>query len=285
MSIYKYDNMKGMNAKVDNRPIGMFDSGVGGLTVFKEVKKQLPNENIVYLGDTKRFPYGSKSKESIIELTKQGIEFLIGQNVKLIVIACGTATSQALEEVKKIYSIPIIGIINSTVEYLEHKYRDKEPQIGVIATKGTIRSNGWQNKIELLMPKAKIKTMGCPLLAPMAEEGWTDNKIAELTVKEYLKNIKNVDALILGCTHYPLFQKIIKREMGRGVEIINTGEEIAQNLTTYLQENNINSENKGQDIIYLTDTECNFIHVAEKLLGDKHISEKVQKADYLKIIR
>lgn len=229
MTVY----MKGMNGKMDNRPIGMFDSGVGGLTVFKEVKKQLPNENIVYLGDTKRFPYGSKSKESIIELTKQGIEFLIGQNVKLIVIACGTATSQALEEVKKIYSIPIIGIINSTVEYLEHKYRDKEPQIGVIATKGTIRSNGWQNKIELLMPKAKIKTMGCPLLAPMAEEGWTDNKIAELTVKEYLKNIKNVDALILGCTHYPLFQKIIKREMGRGVEIINTGEKIAQNLTTY----------------------------------------------------
>ena len=180
MTVY----MKGMNGKMDNRPIGMFDSGVGGLTVFKEVKKQLPNENIVYLGDTKRFPYGSKSKESIIELTKQGIEFLIGQNVKLIVIACGTATSQALEEVKKIYSIPIIGIINSTVEYLEHKYRDKEPQIGVIATKGTIRSNGWQNKIELLMPKAKIKTMGCPLLAPMAEEGWTDNKIAELTVKE-----------------------------------------------------------------------------------------------------
>ena len=131
MTVY----MKGMNGKMDNRPIGMFDSGVGGLTVFKEVKKQLPNENIVYLGDTKRFPYGSKSKESIIELTKQGIEFLIGQNVKLIVIACGTATSQALEEVKKIYSIPIIGIINSTVEYLEHKYRDKEPQIGVIATK------------------------------------------------------------------------------------------------------------------------------------------------------
>ena len=252
---------------------------IGGncfFTSLNTVNPPTPESNI---------PIGSKSKESIIELTKQGIEFLIGQNVKLIVIACGTATSQALEEVKKIYSIPIIGIINSTVEYLEHKYRDKEPQIGVIATKGTIRSNGWQNKIELLMPKAKIKTMGCPLLAPMAEEGWTDNKIAELTVKEYLKNIKNVDALILGCTHYPLFQKIIKREMGRGVEIINTGEKIAQNLTTYLQENNINSENKGQDIIYLTDTECNFIHVAEKLLGDKHISEKVQKADYLKIIR
>ena len=111
---------------MDNRPIGMFDSGVGGLTVYKEVKKQLPNESIVYLGDTKRFPYGSKSKESIIELTKQGIDFLIRQNVKLIVIACGTATSQALEEVKNLYSVPIIGIIDSTVEYLEEKYRNNK---------------------------------------------------------------------------------------------------------------------------------------------------------------
>lgn len=285
MSIYKYDNMKGMNAKVDNRPIGMFDSGVGGLTVFKEIKKHLPNENIVYLGDTKRFPYGSKSKESIIELTKQGIDFLIEQNVKLIVIACGTATSQALEEIKKIYSIPIIGIIDSTVEYLEKKYKEKEPQIGIIATTGTIRSNGWQNKIKQLIPNSKIKTMGCPLLAPMAEEGWTDNKIAELTVKEYLKNIKNVEALILGCTHYPLFQKIIKKEMGKSVEIINTGEKIAQNLGTYLQNNDIQSEKKGEDVIYLTDTECNFIHVAEKLLDDKNINEKVQKANYLKITK
>ena len=235
MTVY----MKGMNGKMDNRPIGMFDSGVGGLTVFKEVKKQLPNENIVYLGDTKRFPYGSKSKESIIELTKQGIEFLIGQNVKLIVIACGTATSQALEEVKKIYSIPIIGIINSTVEYLEHKYRDKEPQIGVIATKGTIRSNGWQNKIELLMPKAKIKTMGCPLLAPMAEEGWTDNKIAELTVKEYLKNIKNVDALILGCTHYPFVRSAIAKVVGQDIDIIDGSLGTSRELMRRLKERDL----------------------------------------------
>ena len=225
---------------MDNRPIGMFDSGVGGLTVYKEVKKQLPNESIVYLGDTKRFPYGSKSKESIIELTKQGIDFLIRQNVKLIVIACGTATSQALEEVKNLYSVPIIGIIDSTVEYLEEKYRNnKNAEIGIIATTGTIKSNGWQNKIKELIPSAKIKAKGCPLLAPMAEEGWTDNQIARLTIKEYLIEMKKIDTLILGCTHYPLFQKIIKKEMGKRVEIINTGEKIARKLTTYLQENNI----------------------------------------------
>ena len=235
---------------MDNRPIGMFDSGVGGLTVYKEVKKQLPNESIVYLGDTKRFPYGSKSKESIIELTKQGIDFLIRQNVKLIVIACGTATSQALEEVKNLYSVPIIGIIDSTVEYLEEKYRNnKNAEIGIIATAGTIKSNGWQNKI-----------------------------------KEYLIEMKKIDTLILGCTHYPLFQKIIKKEMGKRVEIINTGEKIARKLTTYLQENNIqNVEEMIEDKIYLTDTECNFVSVAEKLLGDNKIGEKIQKAEYLQI--
>ncbi len=248
---------------MENRPIGMFDSGVGGLTVYKEVKKQLPNESIIYLGDTKRFPYGSKSKESIIELTKQGIEFLIRQNVKLIVIACGTATSQALEE----------------------KYRNnKNAEIGIIATTGTIKSNGWQNKIKELIPSAKIKAKGCPLLAPMAEEGWTDNQIARLTIKEYLIEMKKIDTLILGCTHYPLFQKIIKKEMGKRVEIINTGEKIARKLTTYLQENNIqNVEEMIEDKIYLTDTECNFVSVAEKLLGDNKIGEKIQKAEYLQI--
>ena len=260
---------------MDNRPIGMFDSGVGGLTVYKEVKKQLPNESIVYLGDTKRFPYGSKSKESIIELTKQGIEFLIRQNVKLIVIACGTATSQALEEVKNLYPVPIIGIIDSTVEYLEEKYRNnKNAEIGIIATAGTIKSNGWQNKIKELIPEAKIKAKG----------GWIDNQIARLTIKEYLKEMRKIDTLILGCTHYPLFQKIIEKEMGKRVEIINTGEKIARKLTTYLQENNIqNVEEMIEDKIYLTDTECNFVSVAEKLLGDNKISEKIQKAEYLQI--
>ena len=164
---------------MDKRPIGMFDSGVGGLTVLKEVIKNNPNENIVYLGDTKRFPYGSKSKESIIELTKQGINFLISKGVKAVVIACGTATSQALDEVQKCYDIPIIGIINSAVDYIKDK---SYKEIGVIATTGTIRSKGWENKIKQVIPDAKILNRACPLLAPMAEEGWTQNEIARLTL-------------------------------------------------------------------------------------------------------
>jgi len=263
---------------MDSRPIGMFDSGVGGLTVLKEVIKQCPNENIIYLGDTKRFPYGSKSEETIIELTKKGIEFLISKNVKAVVIACGTATSQALEEVQKCYDIPIIGIINSAVRYMKDKeYKD----IGVIATTGTIRSKGWQNKINEIIPDAVVSYKACPLLAPMAEEGWTNNEIARLTIKEYLKGLKNVECLILGCTHYPLFNEFIRQELGENKEIINTGEMLSKRLNQILKNNdieNIEKANKKYDI-YLTDMETNFINVASKLLEDDNIIEKIKKAD------
>lgn len=256
---------------MDKRPIGMFDSGVGGLTVLKEVINSNPNEDIIYLGDTKRFPYGSKSKESIIELTKNGIDFLISKNVKAIIIACGTATSQALEEMKKIYRIPIIGIIDPTVKYIKEK--ESLRNIGIIATSGTIRSKGWQTNILKQIPKAKIKNKACPLLAPMAEEGWTDNEIAKLTIKEYLKDVKDVDCLVLGCTHYPLFKKIIVEELGENVEIINTGEMVSKDLKEILASSDMKNDvnNHGNYKIYLTDTETNFINVASKLLENENI--------------
>ncbi len=263
----------------DTRPIGMFDSGIGGLTVLKEIIKQNPKENIIYLGDTKRFPYGSKSKETIIDLTKKGIEFLISKNVKAIVIACGTATSQALEEVKKQYHIPIIGIIDSTVDYI--KENKKLRNIGVIATTGTIRSKGWQDKIHSKIPNAIISYKACPLLAPMAEEGWTENIIAKLTIKEYLKGLEDIDCLILGCTHYPLFKKIIKEELGKKVEIINTGEKLSKDLEQILKNEKKENTNfkQGEYQIYLTDTETNFIHVAKKLLRNDEIIKTIKKAD------
>lgn len=247
---------------MDNRPIGMFDSGVGGLTVYEEIKKKLPNEKIIYLGDTKEFPYGSKSKQSIIELTKNNIEFLLKYNVKLIIIACGTATSQALEEVRKIYRVPIIGIIEPTVEYV--KQEGTYNNIGVIATRGTIRSNTWEKSIKEKIDNIIVYNKECPLLAPMAEEGWTDNEIAKLTIKEYIKDFPKLDALILGCTHYPLFEKILKEQMFE-TDIINTGKIIAK----YLEENIEKSENNEdrEEEIYLTDTECNFIQMANKILG------------------
>lgn len=258
---------------MDTRPIGMFDSGVGGMTVLKEIKEKLPNEKIIYLGDTKRFPYGSKSKETIIELTKKGIDFLIEKNVKAIIIACGTATSQALDVVRKIYDIPIIGIIEPTVEYIHHKQNIKS--VGVIATAGTIRSNGWEICIKEKSNNISVINKACPLLAPMAEEGWTDNEIAKLAVSEYLKDMDNIDSLILGCTHYPLFEDVIKQVLGDKIEIINTGKMIANFMKQLLKDKDIENEELNNDCrIYLTDVECNFVNIARKLIKEELIIDK-----------
>lgn len=253
---------------MDTRPIGMFDSGVGGLTVLKEIKKKLPNEQIIYLGDTKNFPYGSKSKEAIIEISKKCVKYLISQNVKLIVIACGTATSQSLETLKKEFKIPIIGIIEPTVEYLKNNAKAKE-KIGVIATQGTIRSKAWQEKILEKLENANVISEETPLLATMAEQGWTNNKVAKYTIKEYMKTFKKVNRLILGCTHYPMFEELIKKELSKKVDIINTGEKVANYLDKYLKENGLENDNiKNEYDIYLTDIESNFVNIAKKMLKD-----------------
>lgn len=258
---------------MDNRAIGIFDSGVGGLTVLKELQKKLKNENYIYIGDTASFPYGNKTKQTIIELCKKRIEDLINLDVKLIVIACGTATSQALDEIKSIFKIPIIGIIEPTVEYLHER---KMRNIGVIATTGTIKSRGWQNEISKKIIGAKVIGKACPLLAPMAEEGWTENEIAKLTIHEYLKDFNNIDSLILGCTHYPLFKRIIEEELDKNVNIINTGEMVANKLRKFIEENSMNNlqDNISQTEIYLTDLECNFIEVAKKILNISEINVK-----------
>ena len=262
---------------IDNRPIGMFDSGVGGLTVYKEIKKKIPNEKIIYIGDTKRFPYGSKAKETIIKASIECINFLLSKNVKQIVIACGTATSQALDTVREIYKVPIEGIISPTVRYIKKmNYKN----VGVIATRGTIKSNAWEEKIREIDNKINVYNKACPLLAPMAEEGWTDNEIAKLTVKEYLKDFGKLDALVLGCTHFPLYENIIKEYLPN-TEIINTGKIIVEELYSSQQnqeEQSIKNDKLNEsyleqsikeDEFYLTDTECNFIDVAYKILGKK----------------
>ncbi len=260
---------------MDTRPIGIFDSGVGGLTVLTELRKKLPNENYIYIGDTKRFPYGSKSKETIIQISKRIVDTLISKKVKLIVIACGTATSQALEELKQIYNIPIIGIIEPTVE---NQMNEKVKKVGVIATRGTIRSKVWETTICKKNPSIAILSKETPLLAPMAEEGWIDNEVARSAIKEYMKDWKeeNLDALILGCTHYPLFEKLLRKELGDTIKIINTGKEIAKSLEQYLKENDLKNEGIGTEEIYLTDTESNFLNVAKQLF---HKEIKIQKID------
>ena len=215
---------------MDKRPIGIFDSGVGGMTVLAQIRKCLPNEDLIYLGDTKNFPYGDKSKETIIKMATKCASLLISKNVKLIVIACGTATSQSLEELRKIYKVPIIGIITPTILDIKANIeQNKENTIGIIATEGTIRSKKWEKEIQKEIENVTVISKACPLLAPMAEQGWTNNNVAKEAIKEYIKPFLNckIDKMILGCTHYPLFSKLIQNELENSVEIIDTGEKIA----------------------------------------------------------
>ena len=269
---------------MDKRPIGIFDSGVGGMTVLAEIRKHFPNEDLIYLGDTKNFPYGDKSKETIIKMATKCAGFLISKDVKLIIIACGTATSQALEELRRIYKVPIIGIITPTILNIKKNIDEaKQTTIGVIATEGTIRSNKWQEEIEEVITNVQVINKACPLLAPMAEQGWTENAVAKETIKEYMKPFKQkgIDKIILGCTHYPLFTQLIKEELGENVEIINTGEQIANFLEEYLVETGLQNEknNIGTCVYNLTDTQCNFIQVAGNLMQDEGIGEKIEKIE------
>ena len=212
---------------MNNRPIGVFDSGLGGLTVLKEIMKITPNENIVYFGDTARVPYGPRSKETIIKYTFQAIDFLISKNVKAIVIACNTATARASNEK---YDLPIIGVIEAGAKTAA--YTTKNKIVGVIGTDGTIRSKAYNIEIAKIDPEIKIVDKACPLFVPIVEEGWANTDIASLTAKRYLEELmdKGIDSLVLGCTHYPLLKRTIGEIVGENVKLVNPARETAKDL-------------------------------------------------------
>lgn len=251
---------------MDNRPIGIFDSGVGGITVLKEIQKKLPNENYIYLGDTKNFPYGEKSQSEIIEFASKNVEYLIKRDVKIIVIACGTATSQALEILKKKFEIPIIGIIEPTVQYVKkQKYR----KIGVIATEGTIRNGAWERQLKENISDIDVTNKACPMLATIAEEGRATGKEGRMAIKEYMQPFKKqkINKIILGCTHFPIYEQLIREELKYNVELINTGKTVAKYLKKYLNENGLNSKKENKNIeIYLTKEEKNFSNIIKNIL-------------------
>lgn len=253
---------------MNNKAIGIFDSGVGGLTVLAEIRKALPNENIIYLGDTKNFPYGNRSKEEIIEFAIKNVETLIEKQAKIIVIACGTATSQALDTLKEKFDIPIIGIIEPTVGYIEQQ---KYKEVGVIATEGTIRSGAWEQKLKEKMPDIKVTNKACPMLATIAEEGKAQSPEGRRVIKEYMKPFKekHIDKIILGCTHYPIYEKIIREELGYEVELINTGVTVSKYLQKYLKDNQMeNNKTTRTEKIYLTKPEKEFEKIAKNILNE-----------------
>lgn len=253
---------------MNNKAIGIFDSGVGGLTVLSEIRKNLLNENIIYLGDTKNFPYGNKSKEQIIDYSIQNVEILIKKQVKVIVIACGTATSQAIEVLKEKFDIPIIGIIEPTVEYIKSQSYE---EIGVIATEGTIRSGAWEEKLKEIKKEIKVINKACPRLAEIAEEGKAQSEEGKKAIKEYMKTFKekHINKIILGCTHYPIYEEIIRKELGFEVELINTGITVSKYLKKYLKDNNMeNCKKDKKEKIYLTKPEKEFKNIAKNILNE-----------------
>lgn len=251
---------------MDKRPIGIFDSGIGGLTVLKKLEEVLPNEKFIYLGDTLNFPYGEKSREEIIKCSRSNIDYLLKQNVKMVIIACGTATSQSLEEMKKIYSIPIVGIIEPTVDLVKKMNIQK---IGVIATTGTVRSGAWKIKLKEKNPTIEVISKACPLLANIAEEGRVKSKESLDAIHDYMQIFKDnrVDTIILGCTHYPIYDEIIKKEFNLPITLINTGTAIAEKVKKYLKENNIeNTEERKMSKIVITKDEEDFNIKAKNIL-------------------
>ncbi len=210
------------------RPIGMFDSGLGGLTVLKELQKVLPGENIIYFGDTAHVPYGNKSAKTIIRYSLQIASFLVEQNIKLLIVACNSASAYALDALKKELDIPVIGVIVPGAKTAVSLSKTKK--IGVLGTKATIRSNAYQMSIRSLVPESEVYPVCCPLFVPLIEENYLKKPAAELIVRDYLSPLKahGIDTILLGCTHYPLIRKQIENEMGPGIRLIDSASSCAE---------------------------------------------------------
>ena len=250
------------------KPIGVFDSGVGGLTVVKELIRQLPEEDIVYFGDTARVPYGIKSKETVIRFSIENILFLLKLDVKLICVACNTVSSFALPVIKHHFKVPIVGVITPGVR--EAIYATRNNRIGVIGTKGTIKSRSYELEIKQIKPKAKVTAVACPLFVPFAEEGWLSGRVVLEVARAYLKPLKQarVDTVILGCTHYPLLKPIIRKVMGEDVVLIDSAQQAAIEVKKILtQEGLLNKNGKGKHKFYVSDNPEWFSELAKRFLG------------------
>lgn len=250
------------------KPIGVFDSGVGGLTVVKELIRQLPNEDIIYFGDTARVPYGIKSKETVIRFSIENILFLLKHDVKLICIACNTVSSFALPVIKNHFRVPIVGVITPGVR--EAVYATDNKRIGVIGTKGTINSRSYENEIKQMDVSIKVSAVACPLFVPFAEEGWLEGNVVQEVAKTYLKPLKDsgADTVILGCTHYPLLRPVIKKVLGEDVRLIDSAKQVAIEVKNILSGEALsNGERIGKHRFYVSDNPEWFSNLANRFLG------------------
>ncbi|HXR24321.1 MAG TPA: glutamate racemase [Candidatus Binataceae bacterium] len=257
-------------AVADNRAraIGVFDSGIGGLTVLKELVEALPAEDFIYLGDTARLPYGTKSAEVILRYSRENTEFLLAKGIKLLVIACNTASAVALHEIARDTIVPVTGVIEPGARAAAAASRSGK--IGVIGTEATIASGAYTRALQQLRPGVEIYTRACPLLVPLVEEGWTDNTIAEQTVAYYLESLKTsgIDTLLLGCTHYPLLRDLFRRVLGPGVRIVDSASATASVVGERLAELRLGRlRGMGSQSFFVTETPERFVRVGRRFLG------------------
>lgn len=256
--------------------IGIFDSGVGGMTVAHAIEQALPDYRQVYFGDLARTPYGSKSPETIGQYSRQNIEFLIEKGATLIVIACNSAASVATESVRKTFDLPIFDVIEPAVQKVRSLAvcSAERSRIGVIGTRATINSGVYPKKISEVCARAKIFSQECPLLVPLVEEGWLNKKETKMIVRSYLAPLKRqqISTLVLGCTHYPLLKKIIQPRIGKHVTVIDSSEELAANLKDYLDSHSELSEKLakgGKSTYYASDVTEAATRTARKIFGRK----------------
>ncbi len=253
------------------QPIGIFDSGIGGLTVVKEIIHSLPNESIIYFGDTARVPYGTKSDSTIKEYSIQNTKFLRKHNVKLIVVACNTASSVALNEITLHANVPVIGVIKPGAEAaVKNTFNNR---IAIIGTNATVSSKAYDREISKLNPKIEVRGKACPLFVPIVEEGWMNHEIGLLAAKEYLNVLQRFayDTLVLGCTHYPLLKHTIQNVVGDKVKLIDSGIETAKQVKSILAEINLlnNSKEKPNRKYFVSDLPHRFKEIGEMFLGQK----------------
>ena len=254
---------------MDRRPIGVFDSGVGGLTVFRALASALPEEALVYLGDTARVPYGPKSPETVRRYAREASRFLSRQDVKMMVVACNTVSSVALEAMEDGAGVPVLGVILPGARRAAEASRSG--RIGVIGTRATVASEAYTRAIHALVPSASVVSRACPLLVPLAEEGWTDNAVAREVAATYLAPLReaNVDTLVLGCTHYPLLRGVLQETMGPDVVLVDSAESVAGEVGARLAADRRLAHGPGTTParFFVTDAPGPFLEVARRFLG------------------
>ncbi len=258
------------------QPIGIFDSGVGGLTVFSAIRNRFPEEDLVYFGDTARVPYGPKSKNTIIDYSIQNARFLNSLQVKLIIVACNTSSAIAIKELRERFTVPIIGVLEPGAEQAVNKTKNK--RIGIIGTEGTINSKAYQDEMWRIDPDIETFAIPCPLFVPLVEEGWHNHPVADIITGEYLNSLleKKIDTLVLGCTHYPILKSVIQKFVGEQVVLIDSAEAITSHLGEFLvthpddypsPEASGEDKRSGKDLFYVSDNEEKFKNIASRLLN------------------